>query len=507
MNRTGTVLTLLTLALCACGQSPVPIFGQHTADTLHALGVAEDRDTAAINQLLTSFDASTGVWNTPTGEAWQPALGVDAVINTYERTRDVKYLNVIEKSFQHSNGRRSYYFDDDGWYLNAWLRAYDVTGDPKYLTEAKNLFDVMKGAWNGTCGGGVWWNQDYAYKNAITNELFLLSAARLDRRASNGTGPGSYRDWANREWNWLNVSGMINNGHLVNDGLNSSCQNNGGTTWTYNQGVVLGGLVELWRITGDRGYLFNAEQIAEATIATQVYSGNILREPCEISTTCDGDQQIFKGVFAQGLSRLYNADRGNKPQYSSFLSSNADSVWNSSRTAQNGLGVRWVGPVGTPNQATQAAGTLLIGEVALLNAGGETSSLPATGGTLYEAENATRTAVGTESTYGGYSGSGYVAGWNSNGQGVTFTVNSGSARSAVVTFRYAGGAGDAQRTVAVNGVTRANSLLFTATGGWSTWSTVSLTLPLNSGSNAISISFDSSKGSSNYLNLDRIDVK
>ncbi|WP_420593558.1 glycoside hydrolase family 76 protein [Deinococcus sp.] len=513
MNRRIMLLAVLTTGLMACGQTPAPSAASPKMSpktqpaSLDPLGVAEDRDTAGMAQLLSFFDAATGAWNTPTGEAWQPALGLDAVINTYERTREVKYLNVIEKSFQRYNGRRSYYFDDDGWYLNAWLRIYDVTGDPKYLSEAKNLFEVMKGAWDDKCGGGVWWNKDYAYKNAVTNELFLLSAARLARRAGNGSGPGSYQNWANRSWNWFRASGMINAQHLVNDGLGSDCQSNGGITWTYNQGVILGALVELWRSSGDRAYLYSAEQIAEATMSGQVYSSGVLREPCEIGGNCDGDQQIFKGPFVQGLARLYNADRRNKPQYADFLNRNADSLWNASRTPQNGLGLRWVGPVGSPNQASQAAGQLLIGGLALLNAGGETANISPLSGSVYEAEAAARSGVGTESLYSGYSGSGYVAGWIAGGQNVTFTVPSASSRSALVTFRYAGGAGDALRTVTVNGVTQAAALLFTGTGSWNTWNTVSLPLPLNAGSNTVSLNFDSGKGSSNYLNLDHLEVK
>jgi predicted alpha-1,6-mannanase (GH76 family) len=441
-------LALLIAPFIGCAQlSPAP----DTA-TLRPLGVAEDRDIAAVTKLLTYYDANTGAWNTPTGEAWQPALGIDAVINTYQRTKSAQYLAVINKSFSHYVGRRSSYYDDDGWYLNAWIRAWDVTGDSKFLGEATSIFSKLTGGWDNTCGGGLWWNSDRNYKNAITNELFLLAAARLHRRAPNGTGAGSYYDWAFKEWNWFKNSGLINAQRLVNDGLTGSCQNNGGTTWTYNQGVILGGLVELWRISGDRAYLFNAEQIAEATINNLVYPGGILKEPlCETTSCGGGDHFVFKGPFVQGLARLYNADRGNKPVYGTFLTNNANSVWNNSRDSGNGLGFIWKGPVGGVNEATQAAATLLIGEVALLNAGGETTNPPVSSGTVLEAENAVLHNLSTESTYAGYSGSGYIAGWNADAKWVDFTFNSASARTAIIVFRYAGGAGNASRLVYANG--------------------------------------------------------
>jgi predicted alpha-1,6-mannanase (GH76 family) len=341
-----------------------------------AAGVAAERDRLAVKRLLAFFKRYSGRWKTPTGEAWQPALAIDAVVNTYERTRDITYLKVIEKSFARYRGRRSHYYDDDGWYLNAWLRAYDVTGDRKYLDEAQALFAGMTQAWDDVCGGGLWWNKDRGYKNAITNELFLLAAARLHRRAGNGTGDGSYHDWALREWNWFNASGMINSSHLVNDGLDGSCANNGRTTWSYNQGVILGGLVELWRITGDGGYLVRARQIADAAIDTLVDADSILKDPGE-PERCSGDALIFKGIFVQGLARLYNADRASRPAYWAFLNANADSVWNASRGWRNGIGSAWAGPAGRPNAATQASASLLLGGIALLHAGGETDRIPA----------------------------------------------------------------------------------------------------------------------------------
>jgi len=471
-------------------------------------GIAQDRDRRAVARLLTYFSPKTGRWVTPTAEAWQPALAIESVVNTYERTRHIAYLNVIEKSFARYRGRRSQFYDDDGWYLNAWLRAYDVTGDPKYLDEARALFAAMSDGWDDTCGGGLWWRRDCAYKNAITNELFLLAAARLHRRTRTDDG---YLEWALRSWAWFDASGMINSAHLVNDGLDGSCANNGDTTWTYNQGVILGGLVELWRATGEGLYLESARRIADAAISTLVYPGGILREPNEPSTE-NKDAQIFKGIFAQGLARLYATDRVEGSNYGAFLAANAEAVWNSSRDESDGLGLIWRGPVARVNAATQTSAGLLLGEVALLDAGGETARLPGEGGTMYGVQTASLVGLATEAVHAGYTGSGYAAGWHTDGQYVRFEVDGmevdvSAAQTHTLTFRYAAGAGDAFRYLQVNGIGRADTMLFAGTGGWDRYATVSIDVPLQRGQNTVSLVYDSSRRSRNFLNLDCLRVR
>jgi predicted alpha-1,6-mannanase (GH76 family) len=322
-----------------------------------------DRDRAALTRLLTYFRPRSGRWKMASGEAWQPALALDAVINTYQRTGDPACRTVVERSFSRYRGRRMPFYDDDGWFLNTWLRAYEVIGDDAYLEEAASLFTELTGGWDSTCGGGLWWRKDRTYKNAITNELFLLGAGRLHRLAAGG----DHGEWALRAWRWFDGSGLVNPAGLVNDGLDGACANNGGTTWTYNQGVILGGLAELWRATGDRAYLDRAEAIADAALAALVDADGVLTEPGEPG--CDADQQIFKGVFAQGLARLHHA--GGKPAYASFLRANADAVW-AGRDERDGVGLRWAGPARDVNGATQASACLLLGAVALLDRGGET---------------------------------------------------------------------------------------------------------------------------------------
>jgi predicted alpha-1,6-mannanase (GH76 family) len=203
----------------------------------------------------------------------------------------------------------------------------------------------MLTGWDDACGGGVWWNTDRKYKNAITNELFLALAARLHQRCPRA---GEYLDWARREWDWFRARGLIGAGGLVNDGLNDSCQNNRGRTWTYNQGVVLGGLAAMHEITGDAGYLTQGEAIADAalnSLTTPVpdTGHGVLLEPGEQSTArSDADRPQFKGIFVRNLYDLYLRSR--RPDYGEFILDNARSIWANDRNGSNEFGLHWAGP-------------------------------------------------------------------------------------------------------------------------------------------------------------------
>ena len=193
------------------------------------------------------------------------------------------------------------YYDDEGWWALAWIRAYDVTGNNDYLNMAESIFSDMQGGVNGTCGGGIWWSKDRTYKNAIANELYLSVAASLANRASDAD---SYLTIAKDQWSWFKNSGMINDNNLINDGLtidaNGTCTNNGEAEWSYNQGVVLGGLVELYRATDDSDYLSEASTIASAAIDALSEDG-ILHDGCEPNCGADGSQ--FKGMLCFHPSR------------------------------------------------------------------------------------------------------------------------------------------------------------------------------------------------------------
>jgi predicted alpha-1,6-mannanase (GH76 family) len=298
--------------------------------------------------LMGSYSQSTGLiglsW-------WQSAVAISTIEAYQQATGDKSFSYAISTPFNDNKGGsfEDSYMDDTGWWGNAWLTAYHMTKNKQYLQMAETDANYIHGYWDSTCGGGVWWNTSENYKNAITNELFLELTAGLHNAI--GSSDTQYLSWANAEWSWFSASGMINSSNLVNDGLSSSCQNNGETTWTYNQGVILAGLAQLYQATGNAALLTEAEKIANAAILG-LTSGGVLVEPCE-PANCGTDGESFKGIFARSLK--YLAGVAGTHQFASFFENQARSIETYDTNSNNQLGLQWAGPIDNLTSYSQAS--------------------------------------------------------------------------------------------------------------------------------------------------------
>jgi len=314
------------------------------------------------------YHPATGLWQ---GAGWwNCANALTAVVRYTKVTGDDSHAGVIGTTFtvaqrQHAGFINDFY-DDNAWWALAWVAAFDLTRDSRYLTAAQAIFTANTAGWTDACGGGLVWNAKSSYKNAITNELFLTLAALLHQRVPGDQG--SYLTWAQRAWEWFSSSGLIGPDGLVNDGLNAACQNNGGTPWTYNQGVILGGLAALSEITGDRAYLTQGETIAAAALSQLVTPAGILAERCEApGATCDGDQVQFKGIFVRYLYDFWLQSR--QPAHRAFILANASSLWDYARNPAGQFGLRWAGPFDQADAARQGSALdALIAAAAALSA-------------------------------------------------------------------------------------------------------------------------------------------
>jgi len=307
--------------------------------------------SAGMAELMRSYNPSTGL----IGNNWWQAAVAQSTLETYQETTGFAgYRGVIATAFRdHKSGNfEDAYNDDTGWWGLAWLQAYGMTGHKPYLRMAETDADYIHQSWTQTCGGGVWWSTARTYKNAIPNELFLELTAWLHNAIP---GDSKYLNWANAEWNWFQSSGMINKSDEVNDGLTAHCANNHKTTWTYNQGVLLAGLAQLYKATNNRALLTKAEGIGQAAIR-HLTIGGVLHEPCR-GTQCgngaDDDPQSFKGIFVQDLKVLAVTARTN--EFSGFFRKQARAIEVDDTDGHHQLGMFWSGPNAGRTSYSQAS--------------------------------------------------------------------------------------------------------------------------------------------------------
>jgi predicted alpha-1,6-mannanase (GH76 family) len=347
---------LKRLAAFLCG---LCIFCATADGGSHSSASTNDAQQAAdgVRTLQQWYVRSTGLYAAPAGW-WNAANSITVLANYSRASGSRRYLPVLANTFKRASRSQNTqdflnaYDDDEGWWALAWIDAYDLTGKRAYLAMAETIFANMAGEWDTTtCGGGIWWKKPASYKNAIANELFLSVAASLANRTT-GTESARYLAWAQREWAWFRASGMINAQHLVNDGLTSTnphaCSNNGQTAWSYNQGVILGGLVELAKAEHDPTLLPQAEAIANAAIDHLTAHG-ILVDP----TVSGGDTPQFKGVFVRNLMVLYAA--APNPQYKTFVDRNANSIWRNDQGPNHEFGGLWQGPFDSADATRQTS--------------------------------------------------------------------------------------------------------------------------------------------------------
>lgn len=351
--RAGVIAAVSSLALT----SSLVVAGAGAASAASGFSGAGSRAHAAALGSITVSPAQAGLdemmksygSNHLISTSWWQAAVAQSTLETYEQaTGDTTYSGDIGQTFSayvsiDPAGKPDFensFMDDTGWWALAWLQAYTMTGNSSYLSAAEAGAGYIHGFWNtstSVCGGagGVWWEDTSSGpigRLSIPNSLFLELTAEL----YNVTGNATYLSWAQAEWSWLSGTGLINSSNLVFDGYNGNCQV-GGPYWSYNQGVMLGGLTQLYLATKNANLLTEAEKIGTAAIA-QLAPHGVLADNCEPSA-CGSDATSFKGIFVRNLKML--ATVAGTSQYNSFFAAQAASIEAHDTNSNNQLGLVW----------------------------------------------------------------------------------------------------------------------------------------------------------------------
>jgi hypothetical protein len=306
---------------------------------------------AALAALDAAYDPATGDRLITADGPWTAANELSTVVfadrvwhTDHTPEYAVLYAHYRWGSFQND------YYDDTAWWALAWIDAYREAHDQRYLTLAVNLAHFLQRGWTADCGGGTVWArptiQGAAQKNSITNELDLQVFAELHTI----TGTAEWGGWADREWAWLDRSGLIGGNGLVADHLDAGCRPTG-VIWSYTQGVVLTALQAYAQDAHRPGLLGLAQRLADASTRYRgLHPGGVLTEPCDLGHTCTGDSPLLKGCYTRDLATFSAADGD---RYAPYLRRQARFLIDDDREPGDLYGEVWAGPpdgASTPRQ-------------------------------------------------------------------------------------------------------------------------------------------------------------
>ena len=322
-----------------------------------AVSPYQDKMSASMNTLLSVRNDSTGIW--PDAGWWNSANLFTAVIRYADLTQQKeRFLPIIQDIFNKTSKFPVYnekgafqfecqnyindYYDDEAWWTLAWIEAYKLTLKVEYLKMAETIFADLTTGWSEDVNnGGIYWKKNpLVYKNSIANNLFALTAIRLYQQ----TQKTEYADWFVKEVEWYLNTGMYNtDNNMIEDGLDSKTgEPNRGGYYTYNQGVAIAVLTEMYLYKQDKRYLDLAENLAQGAFKNMVTENGILCEQnTDIAAGNDGVQ--FKGIFMRHMGFLYRTTK--KEIYKEFILKNADSIIaNDYDEASKSFGCYWYGP-------------------------------------------------------------------------------------------------------------------------------------------------------------------
>ena len=285
-----------------------------------------------------------------------PTSGVFSGVNAlFKTTGSKQYLNLLEnkilpgleqyydslrnpacyQSYITSAGKSDRYYDDNIWLALDFCDLYMLTHKPEYLKKSVNIWQFVISGWDDNLGGGIYWcEQKKRSKNTCSNAPASVLAFKLFE----ATRDSSYFNLGLRIYNWtkINLQDSTDCLYFDNKSLTGKTDRK---KYTYNSGQMLQSAAMLYRLTGNKIYLEEAQHIAKSAIDyfTEEYSTG---EGVKIRLF-KNTGTWFNSILFRGYVELYRSDGNN--QYITIFRDNMDHLWNHVRNKDGLFSKDWKG--------------------------------------------------------------------------------------------------------------------------------------------------------------------
>ncbi|KAK0668599.1 family 76 putative glycoside hydrolase [Cercophora samala] len=325
---------------------------------------------------------------------WEAGALMGALIDYWYYTGDTRWNALTTEGLLFQTGPNNDYMppnqtvtegnDDQGFWGMAVMTAAEYNFDnpppdkPQWLSLAQAVFNTQAARWDTKdCGGGLrWqiftWNNGYDYKNSISQACFFNLAARLALY----TGNQSYADWADKTWDWMVATNLINSEYYyVYDGTHTNnCSEITPYQWTYNAGAFLLGAAALYNYSTGPVQSIWRDRVDGLLNGTQVFftgpNKDIMTEvACEPVDLCDLDQQSFKAYLSRWMAATTKWAPWTYDRIKPLLQTSAQAAVGTCTGGANGRmcglkwdqGAKWDGSMGVGQQ--MAAMEVVLGNM------------------------------------------------------------------------------------------------------------------------------------------------
>jgi len=271
--------------------------------------------------------------------------GVNALLKT---TNDKKYLEILKT--QTLPGLQKYYsvslqppcyasylnearwsdrfYDDNIWLGIDFMELYTYSGEQLYLDKAKEIWTFILSGIDDELGGGIYWcEQRKRSKNTCSNAPGSVLAFKIFE----ATKDSAFFHQGLELYNWTKKNLQDPEDKLYWDNINLNGQI-GKAKYPYNSGQMLQSAVLLYKLTKDRKYLQEAQDIAEVSI--NYFTKDFTTGNGKTFRLIKPGNVWFVAVMMRGFMELYHQDHNKK--YLETFNLNLDYAWKNARD-ENGL--------------------------------------------------------------------------------------------------------------------------------------------------------------------------
>jgi rhamnogalacturonyl hydrolase YesR len=257
------------------------------------------------------------------------------VLPGLEEYLDTKRTPSAYASYIHTAPPSDRFYDDNIWLGIDFSDTYTMTGEQKYLDKAKLIWQFIESGIDEQLGGGIYWcEQKKESKNTCSNAPGSVLALKLFEATKDSNY--FHQGKALYHWTKTHLQDPSDNLYYDNVGLNGRI---GKAKFAYNSGQMLQSAVLLYKLTKEKSYLTEAQNIAKSGY-NQFFQEFTPAEGSSFMLLKRGNIW-FTAVMLRGYIELYKVDK-NKSYLDSFQES-LDYAWTHMREETGLFNQDWSG--------------------------------------------------------------------------------------------------------------------------------------------------------------------